>query len=204
MPENPADYRAIWDRKPVLRAIYEDIYARMRAAAKPGLILEIGGGSGNFKQTAPETVSTDLVHAPWLDCVCDAQRLPFPDLAFSNVVMVDVLHHIESPVRALREIQRVLKPGGRLIFCEPAITLLSAVFYRLFHPEPFDLSADPLVEGPISAGKDPWDSNQAIPTLLVARHRERLAALLPQLRLQRVNWFSFVAYPLSGGFDPGR
>lgn len=198
----PTDYRAVWNEKPVLRAIYGDIYRRMAAQTVPGPILEIGGGSGNFKSFAPQTVSTDIVFAPWLDTVCDAQRIPFADASFSNIVMMDVLHHIEFPVRALREFARVLKPGGRLIVCEPAITPLSGIFYRLLHPEPVDMSADPLADGTISPDKDPFDSNQAIPTLLTGRYRQRLAAAIPVLGLAELERFSFLAYPLSGGFRP--
>ncbi|HWV54426.1 class I SAM-dependent methyltransferase [Pseudorhodoplanes sp.] len=201
-PLTPADYRAIWDKKPVLRLIYEDIYRRMAAELTRGRTLEIGGGSGNFKAFAPDTLSSDIVPAPWLDLVCDAQRLPFASGSFDNVVMVDVLHHIEFPVRALREIVDVLRPGGRFIMCEPAITPVSGLFYRNFHPEPVDMTADPLADGKISPDKDPFDSNQAIPTLLTGRDRERLSKAIPELQLQSLGHFSFVAYPLSGGFRP--
>lgn len=200
MEKEPQYYRDVWQRKPALRAIYEDIYRRIVAASAPGRTLEIGGGSGNFKTFAPDTISTDILSAPWLDLVCDAQRLPFTDGSFDNVVMVDVLHHIESPLRFLEEIQRVLRPGGHLVFCEPAITPLSGLFYRAFHEEPVDMSVDPLATVSHSADKDPWDSNQAIPTLLVGRYREALARAVPALRLERVERFSFAAYPLSGGF----
>ena len=202
MNQTPVAYREIWDRKPVLREIYGDIYSRILAACVPGSILEIGGGSGNFKDYAPHTVSSDILPAPWLDLVCDAQRLPFADASFANVVMVDVLHHIESPLRFLQEIQRVLQPNGRLIFCEPAITPLSGLFYRLFHEEPVDMSVDPLALDTFNPDKNPWDSNQAIPTLLVDRFREPLAHAVPGLTLEKVERFSFVAYPLSGGFKP--
>jgi SAM-dependent methyltransferase len=120
--DNPGSYRQMWQRKASLRAVYGDIYRRMLNAAAGGPILEIGGGSGNFKSFAPEAVSTDIVSAPWLDAVCDAQRLPFAPGTFANVVMVDVLHHVEYPARAMNEFARVLRKGGRLIFCEPAIT----------------------------------------------------------------------------------
>ena len=86
--------------------------------------------------------------------------------------------------------------------CEPAITPLSGVFYRLMHPEPVDMGADPLVDHPITAGRDPFNSNQAIPTLLVGRFREALKQKLPGLDLISVDWFAFLAYPLSGGFQP--
>src|SRR5512139_410032 len=134
----------------------------MLAACVPGSILEIGGGSGNFKAFAAQTVSSDIAWAPWLDLVCDAQQLPFGDASFANIVMVDVLHHVGSPLRFLQEAERVLKPDGRLIFCDPAITPLSGIFYRFFHEEPVDMSVDPLAAATVSADKDPWDSNQAI------------------------------------------
>jgi len=116
--------------------------------------------------------------------------------------MVDVLHHVEHPIHALTEAARVLRAGGRLIFCEPAITPLSGVFYRHFHPEPVDMSADPLAVGAVTPEKDPWHSNQAIPTLLVDRYRTAMAQVVPQFTLVRVERFSFFAYPLSGGFRP--
>lgn len=200
MSDNPASYRQMWGRKASLRAVYGDIYRRILDAAAPGPILEIGGGSGNFKSFAPRTVSTDIVSAPWLDAVCDAQRLPFASGTFANVVMVDVLHHVEYPARAMNEFARVLRKGGRLIFCEPAITPLSVIFYKLFHEEPVDMSADPLKDGAITQDKDPWDSNQALPTLLTGRYRIETQKAVPALRLRSLERFSFLGYPLSGGF----
>jgi len=197
----PPAYRDIWERKPALRAVYGDIFERIRSETVEGRTLEVGGGSGNLKALLPDTICSDIQRAPWVDLVCDAQQLPFPPGLFANVVMMDVLHHIEFPLHALREFHRVLRPGGRLIFCEPAITPLSGIFYRLFHDEPVDMSADPLANGEVSAGRDPWLSNQAIPTLLVGRDRQRVADTLPGLRLTKVERFSFLAYPLSGGFQ---
>ena len=114
--------------------------------------------------------------------------------------MVDVLHHIEFPLLFLQEAERVLRQGGRLIMVEPAITWGSGLFYRLFHHEPVRMSADPLTVGKPDAMRDPYESNQAIPTLLVCRERERLAKLLPSLRSIQTDWFSLWVYPLSGGF----
>lgn len=200
--ESPQQYRDAWDRKPGLRAVYLDIYRRMLDASTPGPTLEIGGGSGNFKAIAPDMISTDIQQTPWLDVVCDAQRLPFAPQAFANLMMVDVLHHVESPLRALTEAHRVLRGGGRLILCEPGITPLSGFFYRMFHREPVDMTADPLALDTITADRDPYQSNQAIPTLLVGRFRKAVAREVPGLTLKSVDWFSFLAYPLSGGFQP--
>jgi SAM-dependent methyltransferase len=197
-----ADYRGVWERKPILRVIYDDFYDRIAAACRPGLTIEIGGGIGNLKQRLGEEVATDIQHAPWLDCVADAQRLPFADEAAANIVMVDVLHHLEFPAVFFREAARVLRPGGRVVMVEPAITWGSTLFYRLLHHEPVCTSADVLVDGRPDPRRDPYASNQAIPTLIATRDKDRFHRLFPTLRIASVQWFAFAAYPLSGGFKP--
>jgi ubiquinone/menaquinone biosynthesis C-methylase UbiE len=47
--------------------------------------------------------------------VADAQEIPFEDNSFDCVCSMGVLHHVPDTQRALDEIFRVLKPGGRLI-----------------------------------------------------------------------------------------
>jgi SAM-dependent methyltransferase len=196
------EHRQTWQKKPVLRAIYTDFYQRITTACRPGLSLEIGGGSGNLKDFSAHVVSTDIVPSPWLDAAADAQALPFAAGSFANVVAVDVLHHIERPSRFLAEAERVLQGGGRIILVEPAITPISWIFYRLFHPEPVVLRADPLADGPLDPGRQPFDANQAIPTLLFGRYRQRLKQVAPNLELITLERFSLLAYPLSGGFRP--
>ena len=194
-------HRDIWRDKAVLREVYGHLYGRIGALCVPGRTVEIGGGSGNFRSFAPEALSLDIVPSPWLDLVADAQALPFADHSVKNLVMVDVLHHIEFPLRFLREASRVLVPGGRVIAVEPGITALSGPFYRLMHEEPVDMSVDPLGDGRPAVDKDPYSGNQAIPTLLAVRERQRMAKLLPQLPLICTEWLSIAAYPMSGGFQ---
>src|SRR3954464_2407915 len=109
------DYRSVWIRKPGLRAIYEDFYDRIAAVCSSGLTIEVGGGIGNLAQWLPGAVGTDIQFAPWLDCVACAPRLPFADGTATNIVMVDVLHHVEFPSKFFREAERLLRPGGRII-----------------------------------------------------------------------------------------
>ena len=196
----PQAYRECWQRKPVLRAVYSDIFVRIAQRMRPGTTLEIGGGSGNLKDNIQAVTSMDIQPADWLDVAGDAQMLPFADRMFDNIVMVDVLHHVEWPVQFFREAIRVLRPMGRIVMCEPAITPVSGVFYRFFHPEPVDMLADPLRDGPVSRGRDPFEANQAIPTLLTGRCRAEFHAAFGCLRLIDLQRFSFLTYPLSGGF----
>jgi SAM-dependent methyltransferase len=48
----------------------------------------------------------------------DAQALDFPDASFDTVIGTLVLCTIPDPAAALREIRRVLRPGGRFVFWE--------------------------------------------------------------------------------------
>lgn len=200
MPDVLDHYRSVWDQKPVLRTVYNDIFERIASRAVAGTTLEIGGGIGNLKERIDGLISSDIQFAPWLDLVADAQKLPFSSGALSNIVMLDVLHHIEFPALLFREASRVLRPGGRIIMAEPGITLGSKLFYRLLHHEPVQMDADPLVEGAPDRNRDPYDSNQAIPTLLATNYREKFHTMFPDLAIVETQWFSFVAYPFSGGF----
>jgi SAM-dependent methyltransferase len=47
------------------------------------------------------------------------QQLPFRNETFDGVLCMNALHHMPSYLEALREIYRILKPGGRAVFSEP-------------------------------------------------------------------------------------
>lgn len=47
-----------------------------------------------------------------------AEALPFDDASFDSVVCTFTLCSVQQPSKALAEAKRVLKPGGRLLFCE--------------------------------------------------------------------------------------
>jgi SAM-dependent methyltransferase len=48
-----------------------------------------------------------------------ATELPFPDASFDRVIAAEVLEHIRPDVAAMRELSRVLRPGGRLAVTVP-------------------------------------------------------------------------------------
>ena len=198
--ERQLSHREVWASKPVLREVYGHLYRRIAAACRPGLTIEVGGGSGNFKEFAPDVLTFDIVYERWLDFVADAQALPLRSASVTNIIMLDVLHHIEYPIRFMRDAARALKPGGRIVFVEPGITPLSNVVYRKFHEEPVDTSVDPLADGQPDLTKDPYVGNQAIPSLLTGKFSDQLREMEPALELKSVRWMSLLAYPLSGGF----
>jgi ubiquinone/menaquinone biosynthesis C-methylase UbiE len=51
--------------------------------------------------------------------VGDIERIPFPDSTFDGVVCLGVLEYLDADAKALREIGRVLKPGGKAVVSTP-------------------------------------------------------------------------------------
>jgi SAM-dependent methyltransferase len=203
------DYKKRWDEKPVLRAVYADLYRYVEESLVEGNTLEIGSGIGNFKIKQGSLIKTDIQFSIDIDVVSDAQSLPFSNESFSNIVLVDVVHHLECPMLFFAEAQRILKSGGRIIMIDPGITPLSWFFYKFLHQEPVNMKWNPMVECFIDPQKDPYDSNQGMPTLLFGKYLEFFKDKFPSLVLLEHSWMSIFVYQLSGGFQawsliPGR
>ena len=141
------------------------IALRLAAVEAPGRALDLGAGQGalsqalklrGFEVTAAD-INTDQFRADGVVCSrLDLNApLPFPDGGFDLVLAIEILEHLESPRAFLREIFRVLKPGGLAVLSTPNITSLpSRVFFLatgcfdLFVPtkkrleDPLDAAAD--------------------------------------------------------------
>lgn len=198
------EQRAAWESRPLVRALYHDWYRRMagQLSSAPGPTIELGCGIGSFKEFMPEVVATDVLESRWADRVVDARQLPYADESVANLVMVDVIHHVEEPAALLEEAQRVLVPGGRLVALEPYCSPVSRPLYRRFHHEPVDETVDPFAGA--QSGSDPWDANGALPTLLFWRHLPRLQERFPKLHVASRERLAWLVYPLSGGFSGRR
>ncbi len=115
-------------------------YTVMVANLKPGdQVLDIAGGTGDMAQAfaakvggTGTVVHTDINLAMLRQgrdrltdeglllptTVCDAEQLPFPDQHFNLVCVAFGLRNMTHKDRALREMARVLKPGGKLLVLE--------------------------------------------------------------------------------------
>jgi SAM-dependent methyltransferase len=192
-----------WNRRPLLRRLYSDWYRRLADRLSPvaGESIELGSGIGKLRTVTGDRVRlTDVAQTRWADGQADALNLPYPDGSLANIVMVDVFHHLADPARFLDEATRTLQPGGRVLMVEPYCSPVSTFFYRRFHHERTDLSADVFAADTVSAA-DPLASNQALPTLAFYRRRTETLRRWDSLALVEEQRFAFFVYPLSGGFS---
>lgn len=86
-----------------------------RASTPDSLCLDLGCGAGAYRRPLEKAgyrwIGFDYGH-PKAPLWADAHALPFPDNTFDFVISLAVLEHIEYPAVMLREVRRVLKPGG--------------------------------------------------------------------------------------------
>jgi ubiquinone/menaquinone biosynthesis C-methylase UbiE len=70
--------------------------------------------------------------------IADSEHLPFEDGAFTAVLCSNSFHHYPDPARAVREMARVLAPGGRLVIgdacSDRAAARIADAFLRRFEP----------------------------------------------------------------------
>lgn len=197
-------HQAVWRSKPVLRRIYtEQFYRRLLENRVVGETLEIGSGPGFMRDLDPTVIRTDIVPSVFISAIVDGHQLPFRDGQFSNVVMLDVLHHINRPIVLLKELSRVLKVGGRIIMVEPWITPFSTFIYTYLHQETCNLAIEPWHEAEQFAhDKRAFDGNAAIPYCLFSVGWQHAQPRLPDLQLVEIEQFSWLTYLLSFGFKP--
>src|SRR5262245_22280792 len=54
-----------------------------------------------------------------IDFVCDAKSIPVPNGSFDVVLCTEMLEHHPEPIAVVRELSRILAPGGRLLLTAP-------------------------------------------------------------------------------------
>lgn len=105
------------DRRPINRFL----------ESAEGLVLNIGSGNSPRHE---KVMNVDMMDYENVDIVCDIHHLPFKDNSIDAVMSVAVLEHVREPAVVLKEVHRVLKPGGRLFSVIP--------FMQPFHASPHD------------------------------------------------------------------
>lgn len=115
-----------------------------------GTILDIGSADGVFTNViaqgthAPKIIGIDVLqecvdwaNSRWKGTVMefrlgDGHTLDFPDNTFAAVFALEMLEHVFDPVAVLREVRRVLRPGGYAVLLVPSDNLLFRVIWYLW------------------------------------------------------------------------
>jgi demethylmenaquinone methyltransferase/2-methoxy-6-polyprenyl-1,4-benzoquinol methylase len=120
---------------------YERVFGAQRAdqllaylALEPGSsLLDIGGGTGQIAAQLAGFVNRVCVLEPSSGMLAQgrskgicllqgvAESLPFPFASVDRILMVDAFHHLLDQRQTVRELVRILAPGGRLVIQEPDI-----------------------------------------------------------------------------------
>jgi demethylmenaquinone methyltransferase/2-methoxy-6-polyprenyl-1,4-benzoquinol methylase len=180
-----------------------------QADVRPGMrVLDIAGGTGDLairfaRQAAPdgEVWLTDINGSMLregrnrlLDAglvlpivQCDAEALPFPGERFDVVTVAFGLRNMTHKDRALAEMQRVLRPGGRLLVLE---------FSRVWAPlaplyDAYSFSVLPWLGKRIAGDADSY--RYLAESIRVHPPQDTLAKMMEQAGLENVQWFNLTA-----------
>lgn len=106
--------------------------AKQATALLPGSrVLDLGAGSCPYRslfshceyraQDFAQLQGAQLRYGGYgaIDYVCDASAVPVGDASFDAVLCTEMLEHVPDPIAVIREIARILKPGGKLILTAP-------------------------------------------------------------------------------------
>lgn len=207
VPELTYDVRLLaaslkkWQASASLRAVYTDYFRELAAWRVPGRALELGSGIGNLRQCLPDVETSDVVATPYAQHVVSAYALPAD---YATFFLIDVLHHLDAPLKFFASAAAVLPVGGRLVMLEPAAGAGARAFYGLFHAEPCRPGA---VRAPAPEVRQPDGTfaNMGMAEALFGRLRSRpdLQAWLAEHRLQVVHlrYRDLLSYPATGGYS---
>jgi demethylmenaquinone methyltransferase/2-methoxy-6-polyprenyl-1,4-benzoquinol methylase len=180
-----------------------------QAGVRPGFkVLDIAGGTGDLaksfaRQAGPsgEVWLTDINESMLRVgrdrllnngqaipiSLCDAEKLPFPDNYFDRVTVAFGLRNMTHKDAALREMQRVLKPGGKLLVLE---------FSKVWEPlkKPYDVysfSVLPWLGQRIAGDADSY--RYLAESIRMHPDQETLKQMMQDAGLERVEYFNLTA-----------
>ena len=180
-----------------------------QSGLKPGQrVLDVAGGTADLALqfarrvgTDGEVVLTDInpamlargrdrmldagILAPAIQC--DAEHLPFPDRHFDCVSVAFGLRNMTHKDRALAEMYRVLRPGGRLLVLE---------FSRVWQPlqklyDAYSFNVLPLLGSLVA--NDSASYQYLAESIRVHPDQEQLKSLMEQAGLEKVEYFNLSA-----------
>ena len=162
-----------------------------------GMNLELGCGASFIDKIIKNIIKSDVFLNSNTDLRIDAMEVGLKyENQISNLILVNVFHHISNPELFLKSAEKSLLSGGRIIMIEPSNNIWSRFVYKLVGHEKFDPeqinwyfeSNDPLL-----------DSNQALSWIIFKRDYKKFKKLFPEFSLLKKKSMMPFSYLLSGG-----
>jgi len=132
--------------------------------------IEVGSGAGFLKDFIENKnlKLTDLGKDSHLDFKnIDAQNTGFADNSFDYVIASNMIHHIPFPMKFFREMNRILKKGGKLIIFESYCSIVFQLITIIMKHEGFDFTVNVWDDEKASSDEqNAWHGNIAVPHLI--------------------------------------
>jgi SAM-dependent methyltransferase len=120
--------------RPQIANLVHEFAGRLPAGSE---VLDVGAGTApyseffdNHRYQTSDWEGSLYQEARSADVIGPIDALPVVDSSFDAVLLTEVLEHVPNPAASLRELHRVLRPGGRI--------LLTVPFVWELHEEPYD------------------------------------------------------------------
>ena len=129
-------FGSLMDRNSSRLRLYAENKSFAETIPSNALVLDAGSGHAPYKHllqhTNYESADFELVDKPYAKStyVCDLKFIPVEDARYDYIFFNQVMEHLPQPHLVLKELFRVLKPGGKLIYTAP-------LFYEE-HEQPYD------------------------------------------------------------------
>jgi len=182
-----------------LGVLYKEWYELIshQLSESDGMNLELGCGASFMDKIIKNLKKSDVFINSNTDLKIDAMEVGLKfENKISNLILVNVFHHISNPELFLRSAEKSLLKGGRIIMVEPSNNIWSRLVYKLVGHEKFDTeqirwefeSNDPLL-----------DSNQALSWIIFKRDYKKFKKLFPKFSILSKKSMMPLSYLLSGG-----
>ena len=166
-------------------------------SVKDGINIELGCGASFINKTNKSIKKTDVFLNANTDFKLDAMEVGEKfEHKISNLILVNVFHHISNPELFLKSAEKSLLEGGRIIMIEPSNNFWSKLVYKFIGHEKFDTKQ---IDWDF-ASKDPLlDSNQALSWIIFERDFNKFKNSFPMFSIIKKKNMMPISYLISGG-----
>ncbi|MFF5226012.1 methyltransferase domain-containing protein [Dactylosporangium sp. NPDC000521] len=184
--------------------LWSAVFARWAGAPNPLTVLDLGSGTGRFTPILADTFGGQVYGVepagrmreqaaphPRVEYLAgSAEAIPLPDQACDVVLLFLVFHHVVDRPRAVAEIRRVLRPGGRVLIRSAFSDRMPDLLWHRFFPGARDVEQRMF---PTVAEVTGLFEDAGLAVLGLDRIRETvatdLAAYAERLRLRAISTF---------------